>query len=368
MKTERTRYPGLYRRGDKWVAVVGYKDPATGEAKQKWLTADTKAGVEAAREDFRKQIGRGVSPAAGRVLLRDYWRDWLAEFTTPQGHEPRPLTKKRYESVGRLYILPALGDVPLRELTSEQVRGFYRTVPPERTEMVHAALSSAMSWAASERGLIPANPCSAVRVRKAPKEEAKPLPARDIPRLLAVARGHRLEPAVALGLYGGLRIAEACALQWEDVNLASRQITVARSSWGPTKSGKVRRFVLPHAAVEILRRWRRRQAEQLLMLGIGQDESTPILTNRHGRAFAPGTLSDAIRAFMDEYGFEGTFHTLRHTCATAMLTAGTDVKTAAAILGHSPQVLLTTYAHAIPDAVEAAADRLDAAFGRAVDA
>jgi hypothetical protein len=41
-----------------------------------------------------------------------------------------------------------------------------------------------------------------------------------------------------------------------------------------------------------------------------------------------------------------------------MLSSGVDVKTAASRLGHSPRVLLATYAHFVRSADEAAAARL----------
>jgi integrase len=56
-------------------------------------------------------------------------------------------------------------------------------------------------------------------------------------------------------------------------------------------------------------------------------------------------LTTHFRNFCAEHGFDITFHALRHSCAIAMLSSGVDVKTAAGRLGHSPRVLLATYAH-----------------------
>jgi integrase len=57
-----------------------------------------------------------------------------------------------------------------------------------------------------------------------------------------------------------------------------------------------------------------------------------------------------------------SFHSLRHTCAILLLSSGVDVKTAAGRLGHNPALLLRTYAHFVPSADRAAADRLGAAL------
>lgn len=72
--------------------------------------------------------------------------------------------------------------------------------------------------------------------------------------------------------------------------------------------------------------------------------------------------ADSFTAFCSEHSYSVTFHALRHSNAVALLTQGVDVKTAADRLGHNPAVLLRTYAHHIPSADQAAAERLDAVF------
>jgi len=58
-----------------------------------------------------------------------------------------------------------------------------------------------------------------------------------------------------------------------------------------------------------------------------------------------------------------TFHSLRHTAATTMLTAGISAKVVADRLGHSsPAFTLERYAHAVPALDEDAADRLQLIF------
>ena len=56
---------------------------------------------------------------------------------------------------------------------------------------------------------------------------------------------------------------------------------------------------------------------------------------------------------------------LRHLAVTRMLTSGIDVKTASSITGHSPTVLLRTYAHALDDARQRASKVLAASLGGA---
>ena len=69
---------------------------------------------------------------------------------------------------------------------------------------------------------------------------------------------------------------------------------------------------------------------------------------------APLGLTAALRHVCEKAGLGNlyTLHALRHTAATWMLAAGTDIKTAQRILGHSEAgILLRTYAHAIEAAL-----------------
>ena len=53
------------------------------------------------------------------------------------------------------------------------------------------------------------------------------------------------------------------------------------------------------------------------------------------------------------------FHSIRHSCATLLLSLGVDVKTVSAILGHtSATLVLSVYTHALPEMTRSAVDNL----------
>jgi integrase len=62
-----------------------------------------------------------------------------------------------------------------------------------------------------------------------------------------------------------------------------------------------------------------------------------------------------------------TFHQLRHTYASTLLSGGVQVAAAADYLGHSPAVLLRTYAHLMPADHDRARAVVQAAFTRAAE-
>jgi integrase len=350
---ENTRHPGIYRRGTKYVGVISYKDGA-GKRRQKWITRRTLAAVLDARRKLLDELDRGVRPDGARITLGEFLEgQWL-----PHAQETcRPLTYTSYVSIVKTHVLEALGPVRLRDVGWEQLQALYRPLTPTTKLRVHRTLSAAFTYAVKELHLLAANPCASVVTPRRSEKRARWLEEKEARRMLGECRGDPLEGAILLGLVGGLRIAEVCGIRWRHIEDGT--LTVGGSFHGPTKNGKVRRLTLPATTLQALRRYRAEQAERLLALGIRQTDETTVVTAPLGGQMHPVTLSTRFRSFCSERGFDITFHGLRHTCASLMLSSGTDVRTAAERLGHAkPGILLEVYAHAIKSADEAAAERL----------
>jgi integrase len=59
------------------------------------------------------------------------------------------------------------------------------------------------------------------------------------------------------------------------------------------------------------------------------------------------------------------FHSLRHTAATLLMSAGVPVKVASEMLGHADiTTTLRTYSHVLPGMQQQAADAMDRLFAR----
>jgi len=124
----------------------------------------------------------------------------------------------------------------------------------------------------------------------------------------------------------GLRIAEVCALKWEDVQMGER------SGWVMVrgKGNKTRRVPLNGEARKALKTW----------LEESRDEQ--------GSVFAL-TPSGAYRRLVElgrRAGVEVHPHTLRHTLAKNLVDAGVGLHEVAALLGHSS--LNTTRVYVTP--------------------
>ncbi|HET6773119.1 MAG TPA: tyrosine-type recombinase/integrase [Acidimicrobiales bacterium] len=135
-------------------------------------------------------------------------------------------------------------------------------------------------------------------------------------------------------LYGsGLRIAEATALDDDEVDLGRGRVVV----WG--KGGKQRTVPLSEPAVHGLRRW---LAGGRSALATEHTPAGALFLNMRGRRLTP---RDA-RRIIDRRASEPTHpHALRHTFATHLLDGGADLRVVQELLGHSDVATTQRYTH-----------------------
>lgn len=352
---ERTRFPGIYRRGDRYTAV------ASVHGRKTWRTFDTAKEARTWKANYETAAAPALAGSdKSSVTVVEILEGW----TVARGHDWKPLTATARESLRRIHIDAAIGDLSVSELVAdrERLRALYWSTSRSQARNIHSMLRSAFRWAIGEE-IIDRDPTDLVKPPAYRKPEARYLDLEDVRRLRGLVAGHLLEGAVILGL-SGLRAAEATYVRWTD--LADNILHVRGSSWGgSTKTGRTRSLTLPAGEIAALRAFRAREAERLLAVGVRIEERTTILTDGLGDPMRSKYLGATFAAFAREHGLDCTYHSLRHTSASLMLASGTDIRTVAGRLGHaSPTTTLATYSHLIGQADRDAAERLEALLSR----
>jgi len=152
-----------------------------------------------------------------------------------------------------------------------------------------------------------------------------------------------LRPAVLLGAFAGLRIAEACGLRLSEVDFM-RGIVAPDVQYPsePLKSDMARTAV-PIPGDLALELSRYATGERWLLEDALGAQVKPFQIERAVRAArVPASLPDGFR-----------FHDLRHYFASLLIGAGCDVKVVQTRLRHaSATTTLNTYAHMWPDTEE----------------
>jgi site-specific recombinase XerD len=117
--------------------------------------------------------------------------------------------------------------------------------------------------------------------------------------------------------------------------------------------------------VEALRVHRVAQAQQRLAVGTAWQNEDRVFATEIGTAMDPRNVGRRFKALAMRAGCpDATPHTLRHTAATLLLSAGHDLAAVSEMLGHSSKVItLSVYSHVTASSRREIADALSAHLG-----
>ncbi len=122
--------------------------------------------------------------------------------------------------------------------------------------------------------------------------------------------------------------------------------------------------ITPQAA-EALKGHRARQNEERLQLGSLWEDHGLVFPNQTGKpTHADNLYHRGFKPLLDKAGLSGfTFHSLRHTCATLLLSKNINPKIVSEMLGHATiSQTMDTYSHVMPGMSEVAATALEEAL------
>jgi site-specific recombinase XerD len=150
----------------------------------------------------------------------------------------------------------------------------------------------------------------------------------------------RNQRAMVLLLYTGLRLSEAAALLWQDVDLETLTITVRPEH---SKFGRARAVPIhPRLALEL------RKVE-------APNPDHAVIEGRNGQPLNPKSFAHIFERWLVKLGLDITAHQLRHTFATELLRSGADLERIRQALGHrrldSTQVYLNVTSDHLQEAV-----------------
>lgn len=396
-RLEKTSTPGVYRRGSRYAVI--YRDA---DGRQRQESARTLDEARRLRSRRVASVDDGSYQPQQRVKLADYAREWIDRY---QGNGRRGFTDDTREEYRRdleRYVLPFLGRYRLEHITPRRIAEFIAWLCDEEEQGRHRAEQRRDAQASREgvpasslgfdvkplrladgsvrRILAPLRSClaSAKRedlIRHNPTTGAA-LPVRDeqhrierdedeldehdrkaltteqLATLLAVAPA-RHQVLLQLLAATGLRIGEALALRWGDVQLDGERaaVRVRRSlrhgRFKPPKSRYGRRQV--PIDFELVRALRAARAETEWPgerdLVFCTPDGTPLdYSNLLTRVFKPAAQEAGIPW--------AAFHTLRHTCASRLFAEGRNPVQVQRWLGHhSAAFTVAVYVHLLEDKV-----------------
>ena len=175
-------------------------------------------------------------------------------------------------------------------------------------------------------------------------------------------------------IYGsGMRVMECLTLRVHDIDLANRVVRVAAGKGGKSRNAMLSTRLLPrlqHHLHEVVARHRTdvlngagyaplasalqrkyptasRATGWQFVFGSQSIRPCPHSGRRQRWHLSPSTVQEAFRDALSDAGIhkQATLHSLRHTVATHLLAAGTDIRTIQTLLGHKHLDTTMRYTH-----------------------
>lgn len=329
------------------------------------------AGVES-----DKSRGLYVDPAAGRITLAEYAKQWQAA----QVH--RASSADTFDSHLRNHIVPTLGRRPLASITRSEVQAFVKgraaVLAPSTVGTVYAVLRMVMRAAVADR-IIGVSPCDRIALPKEPPREVVPLPHEAVAGLVSAVpdRYHALILAAA---GTGLRQGELFGLRRDRVDFLRRHVVVdaqlvllaRRPPYlaAPKTNAGYRTVPVPDSVLTALTEHFKNVEPATALDEKGQAHELVFANGKGGPIsrtwFHRAVWSPALLAVGLPKGTH--FHELRHYYASLLIDGGESVKVVQKRLGHaSAEETLNTYAHLWPDSEDRTRAVVEAALVRVTD-
>lgn len=371
------------RRGVRYRVVLDVA-PKGSPRRQVTRTLDTLAEARAFVNATRAGLMSGNYAAPSAETVDQLCTRWLESR-----RDIRPVTVEGYRHV----LAPVLRRIGYRKVQAVTVadvealtawllceggkRG--RCLGPRAVRASLVALGQALDVAVRE-GTVTRNVARLARrprVRRTAGTDLEHWQPADLLRFREHTDTDQLAGAWRLTLCGMTR-ADVLGLRWSDVDLAAGIVRISqgrvaldRASHVDDPKSDARRRALPVEAmhpgtVAALRALSARQAANRLLAGLAYDESGLIVVDALGRPVRPEWYSDRFRALCKAAGVPSiTLHSVRHSLAFWLHREGVTPADAAALLGHTVEVHLSTYLpHSGASGIASAAQ----AFGRAAAA
>jgi len=280
-----------------------------------------------------------------------------------------------YQDLLRLHTLPVFGDLRLVDITRGKVKdflldkinqGYAKSTVNHMKNTISGVLTKAL-----DDEVISANPALNLGKNflkeKNQQQAIDPLSKEGVKLLLDTVQAYFREHYVLFLLLvrTGMRIGEALALKWGDIDFAVRFINVKRSlvrrRISTPKNGKSRPVDMSLQLAKALKAHELESKKKGFALGLG-DLPEYVFTNENGglidkdnwrgRVFYKALKKAGLRRIR--------IHDLRHTYATLRISKGDNIQDVSNQLGHSSTKLtLDVYSHWVPGKKKAEVDALD---------
>ena len=268
----------------------------------------------------------------------------------------KPESSRRERDHFRLWIEPVFKNIPLKDIAPFHCEKIKKNMldagqAPRSLQYCFATIRQVWNMARRDGIVNSESPTKQVKLPKIDNKRLRFLTYEEADLLLKelAKRSTQLHDTALLSLYCGLRAGEIFNLEWVDVDLERGLLTLR-----DTKSGKTRAGYMTEN-VKIMLTERKKAAHGRF-----------VFVNRKGQRVRE--VSNAFSVVIKDLGFNDgvtdprykvVFHTMRHTFASWLVEAGTNLYTVQKLLGHSTLAMTERYSHLGANTLQDAVKKLE---------
>lgn len=283
----------------------------------------------------------------------------LFEWIKIKRLEIRNSSYKNYLYTIKNRIVPSLGNRDVSDITKKDIQEYIleqsKTLKQETVIGITKVLSQSFKYAVEE-GYIEESPYKNIKVPKDRDfKEIKVFSTEEVDKIVSV-KGYSTQKKdiITLAYRTGMRMGEILTLKWEDVNFEQKFLTVRRtlSSYcdsepeicEPKTKGSKRRIDLDDVTIN--------------MLSNIQNKNEFVFCKKDGTILSRQCVTTSFKRMCQAANVKyHSFHSLRHTHASVLLSNGIHPKIVQERLGHSKiSTTMDTYSHLIPGMQAVAVD------------
>ena len=367
---------------NKWVAKISMGTKPDGKPNIKQFSGKSEAIVKRKLKDFKKSPDFAEKHMPSNDTVQSYFSTWLREY---QYNKLKPSSFDRLESTVTNHIIPNIGGMKMDKVTRDHIQSLINQLYKKEklsyssVKKVYVALNSCYNHALIAN-VVKKNPCMGITLPSQSErtKEVIPLSADEVERLKAELAATKPSGesiyyygnAYLLILNTGLRMGEALALCWEDVDFEGKTITIEknhilskkRDESGNTVGGYELQKQDSTKTASGNRTVPMNRSAESALLALKENNTTPyVIVNSRQHNVLPSNFERTFHnisknAGIGQYGV----HALRHTFASMLFSKNIDVKIVSQLLGHSSvKITYDTYVHLFEKDIQRVTNVLD---------
>ncbi len=313
-----------------------------GKASEGWTPeAAQKFRIEQVEKDRAGLYKSSSQQKEDSITLHDFMQEHYIPWS--QQNQKRPFDDlSRYTN----WLEKELGPVPLSQITSESIQGIIFKMQvigraPATQKHLVKLIRHIFNKASEKKLWSGDDPCELVELPKFENGRLRFLSREEARDLLAELKKISLQTAqiATISLYSGMRLGEALALKWRDVDFEHGIITILNS-----KNKASRPIFITGPIKNVLAELVQGDPNQPLFTATNCG-NVKALSSTFGRVVNRMKFNQGI----DDRRQRVSFHTLRHTYASWAVMAGVPLFQLGKALGHKSSKMTERYSHLTPN-------------------